>query len=121
MTSRSRIKLQTLLEARDSLKWFLDAIANGELTAGPGLRARLEGAVAALGELITLAPERPGEGVGSGLRRKSDSTRGARDGLCRVAEAIRSGILTASPVYLARVEGAAAALDALLASRGLKS
>ena len=38
----------------------------------------------------------------------------SRDGLQRVLEAIRTGELTASPGYLARLEGAIAALDALL-------
>lgn len=38
----------------------------------------------------------------------------SRDGLQRVLVAIRTGELTASPGYVARLEGAIAALDVLL-------
>jgi hypothetical protein len=41
----------------------------------------------------------------------------SRDGLQRVLEAIRTGELTATPGYVARLEGAIAALDALLGDR----
>ena len=42
----------------------------------------------------------------------------AREGLRRVLDAIRSGELTASPSYVARLEGAIAALDILLGAAG---
>ncbi|HUY56561.1 MAG TPA: hypothetical protein VMV12_01865 [Candidatus Micrarchaeaceae archaeon] len=38
----------------------------------------------------------------------------SRDGLQRVLEAIRQGELTATPGYMAHLQGAIAALDALL-------
>jgi hypothetical protein len=38
----------------------------------------------------------------------------SRDGLQRLVEAIRRGELTAAPGYVARLEGAIAALDALI-------
>lgn len=40
--------------------------------------------------------------------------RESRDGLQRVLQAIRSGEMTASPRYAAGLEGAIAALDALI-------
>ena len=46
------VQLRTVIESRDGLRRVLDAIRKGELTAGPGYVARLEGAVAALDALI---------------------------------------------------------------------
>ncbi len=58
----------------------------------------------------------------TGLRRERTVSRrsqlseiaGARDGLQRILEAIGRGELTASSVYVSRLEGAISALDALL-------
>lgn len=46
------------------------------------------------------------------LRRRTVAE--SRDGLQRVLEVIRTGELIASPGYVARLQGAIAALDALL-------
>lgn len=117
MTGRGKRDLQAAVGARDWLRWFLDAIANGELTACPDLMARLEGAVAALDAVIKVTPGRPGGGLWSGVRRQPDSLLEARDGLRSFVEAIRSDELPGSRAYVARLEGAIAALDALLGDR----
>jgi hypothetical protein len=52
MGASSRLERTTVSEARDGLKRVLEAIRAGELTAGPGYVARLEGAVAALEALL---------------------------------------------------------------------
>jgi hypothetical protein len=52
MAPGRKSELLTILEARDWLGWLLAAIAAGELTIGSDLRAKLEGAVAALDALL---------------------------------------------------------------------
>ena len=118
MTRDRSLQLQTVVEARAGLRWFREAIDRGELAAGRGVAARLEGATAALDALATGPPTSPGGGLWSGVRREPDAVIGARDGLRRILEAIRSGELRASPSYVARLEGAIAALDAVLGESG---
>jgi hypothetical protein len=47
-----RLQRQYVSEVRDGLKLVLEKIASGELTAGPGLVARLEGAILALDTIL---------------------------------------------------------------------
>lgn len=49
---RGRIERRTLASSRDGLQRILEAIRRGELTAGSGYVARLEGAIAALDALL---------------------------------------------------------------------
>lgn len=114
MTRDRKLRLQTIVEARAGLRWLREAIDRGELTAGRGLAARLEGATAALDALAALPPTSSGGRLRSGVQREPDAVIGARDGLRRILEAIRSGDSTASDAYVARLEGAVAALDAIL-------
>ena len=62
----------------------------------------------------TGAPGQYGAAMGASSRRSRRTVSEARDGLPRVLEAIRASGLTAGPGYVARLEGAIAALDALL-------
>lgn len=62
----------------------------------------------------TGAPGQYGAAMGASSRLDRRVVADARDGLQRVLEAIRAGELTAGPGYVARLEGAVAALDALL-------
>ncbi len=48
----SRLDRRVVADARDGLQRVLEAIRAGELTAGPGYVARLEGAIAALAALV---------------------------------------------------------------------
>lgn len=52
MTPGARVDRITVSDARDGLRRVLEAIRRGELTAGPGYVARLEGAIAALQALL---------------------------------------------------------------------
>lgn len=52
MTTTSRFDRRSVAEARDGLRRVLDAIRKGELTAGPGYVARLEGAIDALDSVL---------------------------------------------------------------------
>jgi hypothetical protein len=47
-----RLDRTKVSEVRGGLRWMLEKIESGELTAGPGLVARLEGAVEALNVLL---------------------------------------------------------------------
>jgi hypothetical protein len=51
------VELRTVIESRDGLRRVLEAIYKGELTAGPGYVARLEGAIAALDALLEEPPD----------------------------------------------------------------
>lgn len=112
MTRRRRIEPQTLEEPRNSLNWFLDAIANGELTAGPSLVAGLEGAIAAL-DALSRVGGRGAEAL-SVVCLHLDAVIDSRDGLRRLLHVIRRGELTADSGYRASLEGAIAALDGLV-------
>lgn len=112
MTGRGKRNLQAAVGARDWLRWFLDAIARDELAAGPSLVAGLEGAIAAL-DALSRVGGRGAESL-SVVRLHPDAVIDCREGLQRLLHAIRRGELTAGSGYVARLEGAIAALDALL-------
>lgn len=52
MGASSRLDRTTISDARDGLQRVLEAIRAGELAAGPGYVARLEGAIAGLDALL---------------------------------------------------------------------
>lgn len=58
MATRSALDSRTVADARDGLERVLEAIREGELTAGPGYVARLEGSITALNALLS-EPKRP--------------------------------------------------------------
>jgi hypothetical protein len=47
-----KVSPQVVREARNGLERVLEAIREGDLTAGPGYQSRLEGAIAALDALL---------------------------------------------------------------------
>jgi hypothetical protein len=103
-------------EARDWLHWFREAIRRGEVTARDGVVARIEEAIGALDALVRHSPATPGARgpVTPGPRREPDAVLVARERLGQRLDALRRGDQTASSAYKARLEGAIAALDALL-------
>jgi hypothetical protein len=52
------LQRRTVIESRDGLRRVLEKVRQGDLTAGPGYVAGLEGAIAALDALIEEAPSR---------------------------------------------------------------
>ena len=101
-------------DARDWLRWFLEAIRRGEVTASARVVARLEDAAAALDAVARSERARPGRALWAGVRRQPDELFKARDGLRRARKALVQGEQTASRGYQAKLEGAIAALEALL-------
>jgi hypothetical protein len=53
-------ELLTVLQACDEVRRFLAAIAREDLAVGSAMRAKLEGAVAALDVLASMTPAMPG-------------------------------------------------------------
>jgi hypothetical protein len=101
-------------EARDWLRWFLEAVNRGEVTATADVAALLEAAAAALDALARGQPGRPGRPLWAGVRRQPDELIKARDGLIRERKALLRDAQSASPDFQDKLETAIEALDSLL-------